>query len=67
MLFATVGCSYTRGERLFYHRYVEDDKLSLNTPPESKGRHIIPIFGQVAGHVVHIGGIGELEGVPGFD
>ena len=47
MLFATVGCSYTRGERLFYHRYVEDDKLSLNTPPESKGRHIIPIFGQV--------------------
>ena len=47
MLFATIGCSFTRGERLFYHRYVEDDKLSLNTQAESKGRHIIPIFGQV--------------------
>ncbi len=27
MLFATVGCSFTRGERLFYHRYAEDDEL----------------------------------------
>ena len=40
MLFATIGCSFTRGERLFYHRYIEDDKLS------QESRAIIPIFGQ---------------------
>ena len=49
MLFATVGCSFTRGERLFYHKYVEDDELA---DPEHIGqgnplRAPIPIFGQV--------------------
>lgn len=49
MLFATVGCSFTRGERLFYHRYVEDDEL---LDPKHMGlgnplRKSIPIFGQI--------------------
>jgi hypothetical protein len=41
MLFATIGCSFTRGERLFYHRYIDDDELS------QKFRPTIPIFGKV--------------------
>jgi len=49
MLFATVGCSFTRGERLFYHRYVDDGELA---DPKRMGqgnplRLPIPIFGHV--------------------
>ena len=49
MLFATVGCSFTRGERLFYHRYAEDDEL-LDPKHMGRGnplRKSIPIFGQI--------------------
>ena len=49
MLFATIGCSFTRGERLFYHRYVEDDELStINERHNGKGTTPIPIFGQIS-------------------
>jgi hypothetical protein len=51
MLFATIGCSFTRGERLFYHRYIEDDKLSQFKSwshwKSVQSRSTIPIFGQV--------------------
>ena len=48
MLFATIGCSFTRGERLFYHRYVEDDILLKElSGPGNPLRATIPIFGQV--------------------
>ena len=51
MLFATVGCSFTRGERLFYHKYIEDDEV-LNRNDWQLGannplRVTIPIFGQI--------------------
>ena len=50
MLFATAGCSFTRGERLFYHRYVEDDELAgpKQTGQGNPLRATIPIFGQVS-------------------
>ena len=53
MLFATVGCSFTRGERLFYHRHVEDDVFLDNgrirdNLGEGNAHNVpIPIFGQV--------------------
>ena len=53
MLFATAGCSFTRGERLFYHRYVEDDVFLDNGRiredlAEGNMHNVpIPIFGQV--------------------
>ena len=48
MLFATIGCSFTRGERLFYHRYIEDDELlDQYMGQRNSSRHPIPIFGNV--------------------
>lgn len=38
MFFGSVGCSFTRGERLFYHRYVDSPHTD---------RANIPIFGQL--------------------
>ena len=59
-MFAVVGCSFTRGERLFYHRYVDvnenghfipkDSPYSgeLEIPKTHRGfRANIPIFGKV--------------------